>query len=38
VVAVSLANNPAGFAATVAVALGAQSVEQDDAIHLRRVN
>jgi len=33
-----LANDPAGFAATVAVALGAQSVEQDDAIHLRRVN
>jgi len=33
-----LASDPAGFAATVAVALGAQSVEQDDAIHLRRVN
>lgn len=33
-----LANDPAGFAATVAVALGAQSVEQDDGIHLRRVN
>jgi len=33
-----LANDPAGFAATVAVALGAQSIEQDDGIHLRRVN
>jgi transmembrane sensor len=33
-----LASDPAGFAATVAVALGAQSVEQDDGIHLRRAN
>jgi ferric-dicitrate binding protein FerR (iron transport regulator) len=31
-----LANDPAGFATTVAVALGAQSIEQDDGIHLRR--
>jgi len=30
-----LATDPAGFAATVAVALGAHSVEQDDGIHLQ---
>ena len=30
-----LANDPVGFATTVAVALGAQSVEQDEVIHLR---
>jgi transmembrane sensor len=33
-----LANDPAGFATTVAVALGAQSIEQDDGIHLRRAS
>jgi transmembrane sensor len=33
-----LANDPAGFATTVAVALGAQSIEQDDGIHLRRTS
>jgi transmembrane sensor len=30
-----LATDPAGFAATVAVALGAHTVEQDDGIHLQ---
>lgn len=33
-----LASDPAGFATTVAVALGAQSIEQDDGIHLRRAS
>lgn len=35
VVGLFRANDPNGFAATVAAALGAQSVELDDAIHLR---
>jgi transmembrane sensor len=35
VVGLFRANDPDGFAATVATALGAQSVELDDAIHLR---
>jgi transmembrane sensor len=30
------ANDPDGFAATIAVALGAQKIDGDDAIHLRR--
>jgi transmembrane sensor len=35
VVGLFKANDPDGFATTVATALGARSVEQDDAIHLR---
>jgi transmembrane sensor len=35
VVGMFRANDPDNFAATVAAALGAQSVDQDDAIHLR---
>lgn len=35
VVGVFRTNDPENFAATVAIALGAQSVQQDDAIHLR---
>jgi transmembrane sensor len=35
VVGIFRANDPDNFAATVATALGAQSVDQDDAIHLR---
>jgi transmembrane sensor len=35
VVGLFRASDPDGFAATVATALGAQSVDQDDAIHLR---
>jgi len=35
VVGLFKANDPNGFATTVATALGARSVEQDDAIHLR---
>jgi transmembrane sensor len=35
VVGMFLANDPDNFAETVATALGAQSVERDDAIHLR---
>jgi transmembrane sensor len=35
VVGMFRANDPENFAATVATALGAQSIDQDDAIHLR---